>query len=66
MTSLQHSRGICPRCGNPTDTTSNYCEHCAADLIGFRKQTQQTKDAKQVQQTKQAESETTSPQKQNL
>lgn len=40
MTSRPRSTGICPKCGNVTDTTSHYCEHCAADLSQIRNQAQ--------------------------
>ncbi len=56
MSSLQHSTSICPKCGNPTDTTSNYCEHCAADLSGLRKQAQKTEQAQIRQESKNDES----------
>lgn len=42
MATLQHSPGICPKCGNQTDISSNYCEHCAADLTAIQKRPQQT------------------------
>jgi hypothetical protein len=35
-----NSHGVCPNCGNPTDSDARYCEHCAIDLIEFRQRAQ--------------------------
>ena len=48
------SLGICPKCGNATDTTARYCEHCAADLGEIRRPVHPTPD----QQAKQAQTKT--------
>jgi hypothetical protein len=45
MTTL--SSGYCPICGKQTDTTSNYCEHCAGDLRQFRQRPQPIIQAEQ-------------------
>ena len=48
------SLGICPKCGNATDTTARYCEHCAADLGEIRRPVHPTPD----QQAKQTQTKT--------
>lgn len=34
----------CPKCGMSTDADSNYCAHCAADLISFRAEQESNKN----------------------